>query len=59
MLSMEKKLFLQKFKAAGHKVVFLSCPRDNAEVLDFARCVKYDVLYIKRFVAVRCLPLLL
>ena len=25
-----------EFKAAGHKVVFLSCPRDNAEVLDFA-----------------------
>ncbi len=23
------------FKAAGDKVVFLSCPRDNAEVLDF------------------------
>ena len=25
-----------EFKAAGDEVVFLSCPRDNAEVLDFA-----------------------
>ncbi len=25
-----------EFKTAGDKVIFLSCPRDNAEVLDFA-----------------------
>ena len=31
-----EKAVSAEFKAAGHKVVFLSCPRDNAEVLDFA-----------------------
>ena len=30
------KAVSSEFKAAGDKVVFLSCPRDNAEVLDFA-----------------------
>ena len=30
-----EKAVSAEFKAAGHKVVFLSCPRDNAEVLDF------------------------
>ena len=31
-----EKAVSAEFKAAGHKVVFLSCSRDNAEVLDFA-----------------------
>ena len=54
-----EKAVSAEFKAAGHKVVFLSCPRDNAEVLDFAALRKNMRAVHKGFWQVRCLPLLL